>query len=115
MVTEIGVWVWSQTPPNTPYGNTVSQQSAIRKTYDQMIKDGRPVYLFSGYLDKRSKTKASGDTALAFAVRVAIEVPLYEVDKRFWFDDYFEGGYVFDETITIIICKYEMSAIYLNK
>lgn len=80
---------------------SVSQQSAIRKTYDQMIKDGRPVYLFSGYLDKRSKTKASGDTALAFAVRVAIEVPLYEVDKRFWFDDYFEGGYVFDETITI--------------
>jgi len=78
----------------------VSQGSAILQGYDEMVKDQKPVYLFSGYLDKRSKTKNSRDTALAFAIRVAIQVPLYEVDNKFWFDNHFPGGYVIDETIT---------------
>ena len=85
------------------------QSSAIFKTYDEIIEKKEPIYLFSGFLDKRSKTKNSRDTALAFAIRVAILVPLYEVDKKFWFDSYFPGGYIIDETITFhdhlkIIC-----------
>jgi hypothetical protein len=79
----------------------VSQESAIRRTYEKLVEsDGRPVNLFSGYLDKRSKTKGSRGTSLAFAVHIAMQVPLYEVDRQFWFDDHFEGGYVFDDTLT---------------
>jgi hypothetical protein len=78
----------------------VGQGSAIFQGYDEMVKEQKPVYLFSGYLDKRSKTKNSKDMALAFAIRVAIQVPLYEVDNKFWFDNHFPGGYVIDETIT---------------
>ena len=80
-----------------------TQSSAIIKTLDEMIGDHKSVYLFSGYLDKRSKTANSGDTALAFAVRVAIKVPLYEVNQKFWFDHYFQGGFIIDETITFNI------------
>jgi len=77
----------------------VDQSSAIRREYDELVKDGKPVYLFSAYLDRRAKTGAPG-RALAFALRIAVQVPLYEVDRRFWFDEYFEGGYLFDETLT---------------
>ena len=38
------------------------------------------------------------DRALAFAVRVAVKVPLYEVDNKFWLDDHFEGEDIFSET-----------------
>lgn len=78
----------------------VSQESAIFRDYDRMVKERKPVYLFSGYLMKSAKGSTATDTALAFAVHVGIQVPAYEVDNRFWFDEHYEGGYVFDETIT---------------
>ncbi len=80
----------------------VDQNSAIRRTYDALVKARKPVYLFSTYLDPRARTSAPGK-ALAFALRVAIQVPLYEVDRRFWFDEYYEGGYLLDETLTFHI------------
>ncbi len=79
----------------------VDQSSAILRGYDQLVKEQKSVYLFTGYLYKQAKTAESKDNALAFAIRVGVQVPLYEVDNRFWFDDHFEGGYVLDETITL--------------
>lgn len=78
----------------------VEQASSILREYDAIIKDKKPVYLFTGYLMTKAKTEHSADTALAFALRLSIRVPMYEVDRRFWFDDHFEGGFVFDETLT---------------
>jgi len=79
-----------------------SQESAIRRGYDEMVKQGEPVYLFSGFLLGGRKAKAEGvtDTALAFAIQLAIEVPLFEVDNRWWFDEHFEGETLLSETVT---------------
>lgn len=82
-----------------------SQESAIRKSYQYLMEEKRPAYLFSGYLHKAAKKDGkeggkSNDTALAFAVRIAINVPAFEVDRRFRFDDYFEGEMILQETIT---------------
>jgi hypothetical protein len=78
----------------------VAQESAIRRTYEQLVHDQSPVYLFSGYLLKSAKTENSRDTALAFALDLGMQVPVYEVDRRFWLDDHFEGGSVFHDVIT---------------
>lgn len=78
----------------------VTQQSAIRRTYEKLTKDQKSVYLFSGYLLEKGKMPRSKDDALAFSIELGVQVPVYEVDNRFWFDDHFEGGYVFKETIT---------------
>ena len=78
----------------------VAQESAIRRTYEELVHEKKPVYLFSGYLLRRAKTPNSTGTALAFALELGIQVPVYEVDRQFWFDDHFEGGYVFHNTIT---------------
>ncbi len=78
----------------------VAQESAIRRTYEQLVHKQKSVYLFSGYLLKSAKTERSRDTALAFAVDLGMQVPVYEVDRRFWLDEHFEGGYVFKDVIT---------------
>ena len=77
----------------------VNQESAIRKKYEDIIGGQKPVYLFSGFLHRSAKT--TRDTALAFAIEIAIEVPVYEIEHRFWFDEHFEGETLFDETIRI--------------
>jgi len=84
----------------------VAQESAIRKKYEDMVEDGKPVYLFSGFL-RGNAAKAPGvsDRALAFAIQLAIEVPLFEVDKRFWFDEHFEGESLLNETVTLKVYR----------
>lgn len=80
----------------------VAQESSIRKRYEDMVEDGKLVYLFSGFL-RGNKAKAEGirDTALAFAIQLAVEVPLFEIDRRFWLDGHFEGETLLTETVTL--------------
>lgn len=81
----------------------VDQASSLLAEYDHLIKEKKPVYLFSGYLMKKAKTIGARDNALAFAVWIGIRTPMYEVDRTFWLDEHFEGGSVFEETITFHI------------
>ncbi len=76
----------------------VAHEAPIVRTFDQLMGDKVPIYLFSGFLDRGAKTEASRGRALAFAITLAVKVPLYEVDNRFWFDDFFEGEDIFNDT-----------------
>jgi hypothetical protein len=82
----------------------VDHESAVLRTYDELTDPARrrSVYLFSGFLDSSASTKSAGQP-LAFSVRVAVKVPLFEIDKRFWFDDHFEGANIFEETFTLFL------------
>ena len=75
-------------------------ESAIRKRYEDLVEEGKPAYLFSGFLLHSAKT-STRDTALAFALEIAIEVPLFEVDGWLWFDEHFEGETLLNETVTL--------------
>ena len=77
----------------------VRNESAIRKRYEDLVEARKPAYLFSGFLLRSAKT-SDRDTALAFALEIAIEVPLFEVNRKFWFDEHFEGETLLSETIT---------------
>ena len=85
----------------------VAQQSAIRRTYERLVhqKKDKQIYLFSGYLMDKGKMAHSADDALAFTVELGVQVPVYEVDNRFWMDDHFEGGYVYKDTITLHVFR----------
>ena len=78
----------------------VRNESAIRERYEDLVEQKKPVYLFSAFLLKRAKTNAP-DKALAFALEIAIEVPLFEVNQKFWFDEHFEGETLLNETVTL--------------
>ncbi|NVK40437.1 MAG: hypothetical protein HWE39_04270 [Oceanospirillaceae bacterium] len=75
------------------------QESAILKTYDELIGAGKAVYLFSGYLSRAAITRG---TALTFGLDLAVRVPQFEIDNRFWFDDYVEG-FLFSESYTFAV------------
>ena len=75
--------------------------SSILESYEELVGRHKPVYLFTGYLmEKLRTTTKREDPALAFAVSVSIRVPMYEVDGRFFLKNHFEGGPVFEDTIT---------------
>ncbi len=78
----------------------VRNESAIRERYEDLVEAKKPAYLFSGFLLQSAKT-SDRDTALAFALEIAIEVPLFEVNRKFWFDEHFEGETLLSETITL--------------
>lgn len=79
------------------------QSSAILRSYDQLVHGAGPVRLLTTYLHRKAKTPGSRDRALAFQVRVAIQVPVYEVERAFWFDEHFHGDYLLEETITFFL------------
>ena len=78
----------------------VRNESAIRKRYEDLVESKKRAYLFSGFLLQSAKT-STHDTALAFALEIAIEVPVFEVDEKFWFDEHLEGETLLNETVTL--------------
>jgi pimeloyl-ACP methyl ester carboxylesterase len=73
-----------------------NQASAIRMEYEEL--KAKPVILFTGFLKSPAITETV-DGRSSFAVRVGIQVPVYEIDRKFWFDAHFEGSYILQETV----------------
>ena len=87
----------------TLHERRVDQESAIRSTYRELTAaDGKEIYLFSGFLDSALKPpdKRRKTAPVAFQIRLAVKVPLFEIDKRFWFDEHFEGANIYEDTVT---------------
>lgn len=74
--------------------------SALLRTYDELIKEQLPVYLFTGYLTE--KAREASDQALMFMIDVGVRIPLFEVNRKFWFNEHFEG-FMYQEQITLAI------------
>jgi hypothetical protein len=77
----------------------VLQASAILGDYDVMVKRGKPVFLFTGYLLESARSPNVEGKDLAFSIHLAVRVPVYEVENKFWFDDHFEGETLFERTV----------------
>lgn len=79
------------------------QSSAIHRTYDELVerKAGdkrRKPHLFSQFLDSGQRV-VSQRKSLGFRVFLAVRVPEYEVDKKWWLDDHYEGSAIFSDSI----------------
>lgn len=79
------------------------QSSALMRSYDDLVHNREPHYLFTGFLHEGARSLATRDRALAFQLRIAVQVPAYEIDNDFWFDGHFPGDYILDETLTFEI------------
>lgn len=73
---------------------TVGEESAQFVDYER-VQDPKPIHLASMYLIDAAKVRKDG--GLGFSVDFRLRVPEYRVDKRWWRDDYYEGGYVHRE------------------
>ncbi len=83
---------------------TVQEQSAVFRTFDEMFgaasDEARYPHLFSAYLDSGARVNKRRNT-LGFSVDLGVQVPLYEIDHRLWFDDYYDGSYLFRDKINL--------------
>jgi pimeloyl-ACP methyl ester carboxylesterase len=63
-------------------------------------KSPAKIYLSTVFLANRYKANPKFKT-LAYSMMIAIRVPDYEVDKKFWADRHFEGGYLYRDSVVI--------------
>ena len=60
------------------------------------------LYLSTVFLLNRAKVKPDSDS-LAYSISLGVRVPDYEVDRRFRPDEHYEGGYLFRDTLKVVI------------
>lgn len=86
---------------------TVAEGSAVFASFDELLrhkeiglaKPRRP-HLFSTFLSRAQRVNTNRQS-LGFTIDIGILVPQYEVDNRLWFDDHYEGGYLFRDKINL--------------
>ncbi len=73
---------------------------ACRSHKDLMDTSKRSVYLSTVFLDDRQRVDPQR-LSLAYCVTLGVRVPDYEVDRSFWWDKHYEGGYLFRDSVVI--------------
>lgn len=80
------------------------EDSPACRTHAQLAGGTRPgdrnVYLSTVFLANRARVNPER-ASLAYAMTVGVRVPDYQVDKRFWADEHYEGGYLFRDTAVV--------------
>lgn len=84
---------------------TLGENSAIFRSFDDLFRpkqesDARYPALFSVFLNADARINTARPS-LGFSVDLGVQVPQYEVDRKLWFDDHFEGGYLFRDKINL--------------
>ena len=83
---------------------TVQEGSAIFRTFDEMLRPGpagpRRPYLFSTFLHSKARVNTRR-SSLGFSVDLGVQAPQYEVDNALWFDQHYEGGYLYRDKINL--------------
>jgi hypothetical protein len=72
--------------------------------HEEIESGGKTVRLFSSYLARDAILKNS--QYMGFAINLGLLAPEYVVDNKLFFDDYYEGDYVFNDQLKILV-KFE--------
>ncbi len=67
---------------------------------DAKKKDRRSIYLSTVFLASKWRVNTKRPS-LAYALTLGVRVPDYEVDQKLWFDQHYEGGYLFRDSVVI--------------
>ena len=80
------------------------EDSPACRTHAQLTDPAQPraklVYLSTVFLANRARVDQS-DPSLAYSMDLGIRVPDYEVAKKFWPDQHFEGAYLFRDALLV--------------
>ncbi|MBS0467736.1 MAG: hypothetical protein JSS31_13735 [Proteobacteria bacterium] len=67
---------------------------------DPANKDARSIYLSTVFLANRARVNPVRPS-LAYGMTLGVRVPDYEVERKFWPDGHYEGGYLFRDTVVV--------------
>jgi hypothetical protein len=80
------------------------EDSPACRTHRQLVAPQQPtdrsIYLSTVFLANRARVNTQRPS-LAYAMTIAVRVPDYQVEKRFWPDQHYEGGNLFRDTAII--------------
>lgn len=68
--------------------------------YEQANSQTIPLYVSTVFLSRHGRVDKTRPT-LAYALTLGIRVPDYEIDRKLWLNDHFEGGYVFRDSVIV--------------
>lgn len=71
---------------------------SYKELSDPANKSARSIYLSTVFLDKKARVNPT-NPPLSFALTLGVRSPDYEVERKFWADGHFEGGYLFHDTM----------------
>lgn len=60
------------------------------------------LYLSTVFLAKRARVKKDRPS-LAYSLTLGVRVPDYEIERKLWIDEHYEGGYLFRDSVVIEI------------
>lgn len=79
----------------------VDEGSAIFMNHEEIEHGGKRARLFSSYLSRDAILKNS--QYMGFAINLGLLAPEYVVDNRLFFNDYYEGDYIFNDQLKIMV------------
>lgn len=68
--------------------------------WNESSKKGRSQYVSTVFLANRARVNKAR-RSLAYSMSLGIRVPDYEVDRRLWIDEHYEGGYLFRNAVVV--------------
>lgn len=87
------------------YRRTTDDASAIYLEHNQLKTGKAEVKLFSSYLSKDAimpvRKNKNKEHEMGFAIDISLRSPEFVVDKKLFFDDYYEGGYLFRDQLKL--------------
>ena len=85
---------------------TAEEDSVACRTHMELTDPTKPhlrsVYLSTVFLASKWRVNQARPS-LAYSLTLGIKVPDYEVEKKLWFNEHYEGGYLFRDEIIIEI------------
>ncbi len=71
-----------------------------KELVDTATKARRSIYVSTIFLSKRARVNPKR-RSLAYSMTLGVRVPDYEVERKFWPDGHYEGGYLFRDSVII--------------
>lgn len=85
---------------------TAEEDSVACRSHQELTdpdaKARRSLYLSTVFLANRARVDPTRPS-LAYGLTLGVRVPDYEVDRKFWADTHYEGGYLFRDTVIVEI------------
>lgn len=83
----------------------VSEEDSVACRSHQQLEDpkdkaARSIYLSTVFLANRARVNPNR-RSLAYGLTFGVRVPDYEVERKFWADSHYEGGYLFRDTLVV--------------
>jgi len=83
---------------------TAEEDSAACRSHkelmDSVTKGNRSIYLSTIFLSKHARVNTDRPS-LAYSMMFGVRVPDYEMERKFWRDGHYEGGYLFRDSVII--------------